>query len=227
MVELFVVKPTAHLIVSGLKPTIPDTDALYIAIGILGATVMPHSVYLHPTIVQNRRAKLVHEKGNTDQVHRIHLRLESVDTVFALIGAMFIRWPLQNVFGDSASVLFGIALIAAGLSSSLVATMAGQTVMDGVLNWSVNVWILRSVTLLPSLAVVLAGLDPTKVLVSSQVVLSFDLPFVLIPLIYFTRKADLMGSFVNSKVTTLALCIIVGVIVVLNLWLLVSLAMGY
>jgi len=110
------------------------------------------------------------------------------------------------------------------LSSSLVATMAGQTVMDGFLNWTINVWIRRSVTLLPSLAIVLAGLEPTKVLVASQVALSFELPFVLIPLVYFTRNQDLMGSFVNSRITTIILGIIVAVIVFLNLWLIVSLA---
>jgi manganese transport protein len=249
VIELFVAKPSAHLIFSGLKPTIPDTEALYIAIGILGATVMPHSVYLHPDIVQDRRSRLVEEKGNTEDVHRNHLRFESVDTVLALIGAMFVNAAMlivaatalngtgidtvedayttvQDIFGEYASVLFGVALIAAGLSSSLVATMAGQIVMDGFLNWSVNVWIRRSVTLLPSLAIVVVGLEPTKVLVASQVALSFELPFVLIPLVYFTRKPDLMGSFVNSKVTTAVMCIIVGVIVVLNMWLLVSMAIG-
>lgn len=249
VIELFVAKPSAHLIFSGLKPTIPDTEALYIAIGILGATVMPHSVYLHPDIVQDRRSRLVEEKGNTEDVHRNHLRFESVDTVLALIGAMFVNAAMlivaatalngtgidtvedayttvQDIFGEYASVLFGFALIAAGLSSSLVATMAGQIVMDGFLNWSVNVWIRRSVTLLPSLAIVVVGLEPTKVLVASQVALSFELPFVLIPLVCFTRKPDLMGSFVNSKVTTAVMCIIVGVIVVLNMWLLVSMAIG-
>ena len=133
---------------------------------------------------------------------------------------------LEDIFGSYASILFGLALIAAGLSSSLVATMAGQTVMDGFLNWNVNVWIRRSVTLLPSLAIVLAGLEPTKVLVASQVALSFELPFVLIPLVYFTRDRDLMENFVNTKTTTSLLCIIVGIIVILNAWLLVSLAMG-
>jgi len=247
IIELFVAKPSARLVFSGLKPTIPDTDALYIAIGILGATVMPHSVYLHPAIVQERRERLVAEKGNTEAVHRLHLRFETADTVLALIGAMFVNGAmlvvaaaalsgtgietveesyvtLQDVFGNYASILFGIALIFAGLSSSLVATMAGQTVMDGFLNWTINVWIRRSVTLLPSLAIVLAGLEPTKVLVASQVALSFELPFVLIPLVYFTRKQDLMGRFVNSRITTIILGIIVAVIVVLNLWLIVSLA---
>ena len=247
VVELFIAKPSAELVFSGLKPTIPNTDALYIAIGILGATVMPHSVYLHPDIVQDRRERLVLEKGNTEDVHRLHLKFETADTALALIGAMFVNGAMlivaaaalsgtgidtvedayitvEGVFGSYASILFGMALIAAGLSSSLVATMAGQTVMDGFLNWSVNVWVRRSVTLLPSLAIVLIGLEPTSVLVASQVALSFELPFVLIPLVYFTRDKELMGGFVNSNLTTAALCTIVGVIVILNVWLITSLA---
>ena len=247
VIELFLAKPSAKMIFSGLKPTIPDTDALYIAIGILGATVMPHSVYLHAAIVQERRQILVAERGNADAVHRLHLQFEMVDTIIALIGAMLINGAMlvvaaaalfgtgiatveeahvavKDVFGNYASILFGIALIAAGLSSSLVATMAGQTVMDGFLNWSINVWIRRSITLVPSLIIVLIGLPPTKVLVASQVALSFELPFVLIPLVYFTCKQDLMGSFVNSTPTTTVMCIIVSVIVVLNVWLIVSLA---
>ena len=249
VIELFISKPTAHLIFSGLKPTIPDTEALYIAIGILGATVMPHSVYLHPDLVQDRRTRLMDQKGDTEQVHRQHLRFESADTVLALIGAMFVNAAMlvvaaaalagtgidtvedayttvEGVFGSYASILFGVALIAAGLSSSLVATMAGQTVMDGFLNWNVNVWIRRSFTLIPSLAVVLVGLEPTKVLVASQVALSFELPFVLIPLFYFTCKKDLMGSFVNSKFTSFVMFIITALIIVLNIWLLISLATG-
>jgi manganese transport protein len=170
-----------------------------------------------------------------------------VDTIIALFVALFINSAMlvvaaatlfgtgidtveqayitvQKVFGSYASILFGIALIASGLSSSLVATMAGQTVMDGFLNLSINVWIRRSITLVPSLIIVLVGLPPTKVLLASQVALSFELPFVLIPLVYFTCKQDLMGSFVNSTPTTTVMCIIVGVIVVLNVWLIVSLA---
>jgi len=104
--------------------------------------------------------------------------------------------------------------------------MAGQTVMDGFLNWSVNVWIRRSVTLVPSLIIVMIGLDPTKVLLASQVALSFELPFVLIPLLYFTCQRDLMGGFVNHPITTALMGTIVGIIIVLNAWLLVALAQG-
>ncbi|MFB6140933.1 MAG: Nramp family divalent metal transporter [Halosimplex sp.] len=247
--EMALARPTAGQIASGLVPGIPDASALYIAIGILGATVMPHSVYLHPYIVQDRRSKLVERDGDSEAVHRRHFRLESVDTVFALFGAMFVNAAmlivaaaalqgtgietlteayvtLRGVFGANASLAFGVALIAAGLSSSLVATMAGQTVMDGFLDLNVSVWIRRSVTLVPSLVIVAAGFDPTSVLVASQVALSFELPFVLIPLLWFTREKGLMGSFRNRSTTTGVVAVVVGLIVVLNVWLLYSTLLG-
>ena len=247
--EMALARPTAGQIASGLVPGIPDASALYIAIGILGATVMPHSVYLHPYIVQDRRSKLVESDGDSEAVHRRHFRLESVDTVLALCGAMFVNAAmlivaaaalqgtgietlteayvtLRGVFGANSSLAFGIALIAAGLSSSLVATMAGQTVMDGFLDLDVSVWIRRSVTLVPSLVIVAAGFDPTSVLVASQVALSFELPFVLIPLLWFTREKGLMGSFRNRSATTGVVAVAVGIIVVLNVWLLYSTLVG-
>jgi manganese transport protein len=247
--EMVLAQPTTTQIASGLVPSIPGPAGLYIAIGILGATVMPHSVYLHPYIVQDRRSRLIEAEGDTEAVHRRHFRLESIDTVLALFGAMFVNAAmlivaaaalqgtgietlneayvtLAGVFGANASLAFGIALIAAGLSSSLVATMAGQTVMDGFLDLNVNVWIRRSVTLVPSLVIVIAGFDPTAVLVASQVALSFELPFVLIPLLWFTREAGLMGSFRNTSRTTGVLGIVIVLIVALNVWLLYSTLLG-
>jgi manganese transport protein len=247
--EMILAKPTGGQIARGLSPGIPNSNALYIAIGILGATVMPHSVYLHPYIVQDRRSRLIEDEGDTEEVHRRHYVLESVDTVIALFGAMFVNAAmlivaaaalqgtgietlneayvtLTGVFGANASLAFGIALIAAGLSSSLVATMAGQTVMDGFLDLNINVWIRRSVTLAPSLAIVIAGFDPTSVLVASQVALSFELPFVLIPLVWFTREEGIMGSFRNSSRTTGVLGIVIALIIVLNIWLLYSTVFG-
>ncbi|GGL48577.1 Nramp family divalent metal transporter [Halocalculus aciditolerans] len=247
--EVWLAKPSAANVAAGLAPSLPDATALYVAIGILGATVMPHSIYLHPYIVQDRRKRLVAESGDTDDVHRRHLRFESVDTILALFGAMFVNaamlvvaaaaltgtgietleeayLTLAGVFGANASLAFGVALIAAGLSSSLVATMSGQTVMDGFLDWNVSVWVRRSVTLVPSIAVVAAGFDPTSVLVASQVALSFELPFVLLPLLYFTREKRLMGAFTNRRPTTAALGVVVAVVVALNGWLLYATLLG-
>jgi len=247
--EMVLARPDAGQIVTGLTPSLPDASALYVAIGILGATVMPHSVYLHSTIVQDRRDRLIADAGDTEAVHRRHFRLESIDTSVALLGAMFVNGAmlivaaaslqgtgietlneayltLQSVFGSNASLAFGIALIAAGLSSSLVATMAGQTVMDGFLDTNLNVWLRRSVTLVPSIAIVMAGFDPTSVLVASQVALSFELPFVLIPLLWFTYQEEIMGPFTNRRTTTYGLGLVVGLVVVLNVWLLYSTLLG-
>ncbi|MFA9517006.1 Nramp family divalent metal transporter [Halopenitus sp. H-Gu1] len=247
--EMVLAQPTASQIGAGLTPKIPNTSALYIAIGILGATVMPHSVYLHPAIVQDRRTRLIEANGDSESVHRRHFYLESADTVLALFGAMFINGAmlivaaaalqgtgistltdayvtLSGVFGNHASLAFGVALIAAGLASSLVATLAGQTVMDGFLDLNVNVWIRRSVTLIPSLVIVIAGFDPTRVLVASQVALSFELPFVLIPLLWFTHEEDVMGGFRNRTRTTYLLTVVIGLIVALNVWLLYSTLLG-
>lgn len=240
--EMILARPTAAIIASGLVPSLPGPSALYVAIGILGATVMPHSVYLHSTLVQDRRAKLIHTRGDSEAVHRHHFHLEALDTSAALFAAMFVNAAmlvvaaaalqgtgistleeayvtLSRVFGTHSSLAFGIALIAAGLSSSLVATMAGQTVMDGFLDLNVNVWLRRSVTLVPSIAIVVAGFEPTSVLVASQVALSFELPFVLVPLLLFTRDEGIMGRFRNRSYTTGALGVIVGLISLMNGWL--------
>ena len=242
--EMVLARPSAQMILSGLVPQIPDANALYVAIGILGATVMPHSVYLHSTLVQDRRAGLVAEEGDTEDVHRRHILLETLDTGGALFLAMFVNAAmlivaaalvgtgistleeayvtLDNVFGDYAAPAFGVALIAAGLSSSFVATMAGQTVMDGFLNLRINVWLRRSVTLVPSRVIVAVGFEPTAVLIASRVALSFELPFVLVPLLLFTSSAAVMGPFRNRPLTSWALGAIVVVISVLNGWLIVS-----
>lgn len=247
--EMVLARPAADSIVQGLIPSIPGDRALYVAIGILGATVMPHSVYLHSTLVQERRRRLIHADGDSEHVHRRHFHLESLDTMFALFAAMFVNAAmlivaasalmgtgigtleeayitLQHVFGANSSLAFGIALIAAGLSSSLVATMAGQTVMDGFLNLHINVWLRRSATLIPSLIIVMIGFEPTGVLVASQVVLSFELPFVLIPLLMFTRNPEIMGAFRNRTITNWALGSAVGLITLLNGWLIYSSVLG-
>lgn len=243
--EMFLAEPTSQIIISGMIPTLPGPSALYVAIGILGATVMPHSVYLHSILVQDRRRLLMKSRGDTEKMHRHHLHLESFDTGLALFAAMFVNAAmlivaaaaltgtgieslneayitLNRIFGEYSSLAFGIALISAGLSSSLVATMAGQTVMDGFLQLNVNVWLRRSITLIPSILIVIAGFEATRVLVASQVALSFELPFVLIPLLLFTQDRSIMGSFVNKRLTTWILGIIVAVISLLNIWLLVT-----
>jgi manganese transport protein len=243
--EMVLAHPPAHTVVQGLIPSLPGNAALYVAIGILGATVMPHSIYLHSVLVQDRRKQLIEVKGDTEATHRHHLHLEFFDISTALVGAMFVNaamliiaavalsgtgistlsdayGTLSKVFGQYSSLAFGIALIAAGLASSLVATMAGRTVMDGFLDLNISIWVRRSVTLIPSLAVVVAGVGATKVLIASQVGLSFELPFVLIPLLLFTSNKEIMGAFCNRSLTSYILGIIVIGISLLNVYLLYS-----
>jgi manganese transport protein len=128
---------------------------------------------------------------------------------------------LEPLLGQAASVVFALSLLASGLSSSSVGTMAGQVIMQGFLSWEIPVWIRRMVTMVPSLIVISLGLDPTTTLVFSQVVLSFGLPFAVIPLVMFTSKRELMGVLVNRRLTTIIASLVAGLIVVLNIYLLV------
>jgi manganese transport protein len=127
---------------------------------------------------------------------------------------------LEPLLGPAASWIFAISLLASGLSSSSVGTMAGQVIMQGFLKRHIPIWVRRLVTMAPTLVVIAIGLDPTRTLVISQVVLSFGLPFAVIPLIQFTRRRDIMGEMVNKPMTTVIAWIIAGLIVALNLYLL-------
>lgn len=127
---------------------------------------------------------------------------------------------LQPLLGSAASWVFAVSLLASGLSSSSVGTMAGQVIMQGFLHWHIPVWIRRLVTMAPSLIVIALGLDPTRTLVLSQVVLSFGLPFAIIPLVMFTARREVMGVLVNRRFTTVLVSIVAGLIIALNLYLL-------
>jgi manganese transport protein len=213
-----------------------------LAAGILGATVMPHVIYLHSALTQDRVI------AKDDAQRRRLFRFEVVDILVAMGIAGFVNVAmllmaavtfhgtglvsadddlilrsyetLTPILGNGASFIFGISLIAAGLSSSTVGTMAGQVIMRGFLGWQIPIWIRRGVTMLPALIVIALGVDATRTLVISQVVLSFGIPFALIPLVLFTRRPALMGSLVNRRLTTLAASAVAVVIVSLNLFLL-------
>jgi len=240
VLELFFIGPDPNEVAVGLLPSLPGPTALYLAAGILGATVMPHSVYLHTRIVQDRRERLIRIDGDTFAAHRRHFELERIDTAAALFVAMFVNGAmlvvaafalpnldapvtldaayatLSNTVGELASHVFALALVAAGLSSSLVATLSGQVVIDGFLEIDLSPWIRRSATLIPSLAIVLLGFDPTSVLVFSQVLLSLELPFVLVPLVWFVQHEGVMGEFAAPRATLALLSAIVGVVILLN-----------
>ncbi|MGN6031163.1 MAG: Nramp family divalent metal transporter [Thermomicrobiales bacterium] len=224
-----------------VRPRFDGTESVLLAVGILGATVMPHVIYLHSALTQDR------VRVTEPRLQRKLFRFELVDVVLAMTiagavnAAMLIMAAttfyyaglsevasiedayrtLEPLLGSAASVVFGISLLAAGLSSSTVGTMAGQVIMQGFLHWSIPLWVRRTVTILPSLFVIGIGLDPTRTLVVSQVVLSFGIPFALVPLVMFTRSRDIMGeTLVNRRLTTIAATAVAALIIGLNLFLL-------
>lgn len=229
-----------------LHPTLADGESLLLAVGIVGATVMPHVIYLHSALTQGRVVV------QTEAAKRRLFRYELVDVVLAMgiagliNGAMLIMaaatfhtggfyelsaltdayLTLGPLLGPLAAAVFAAALLASGLSSSTVGTMAGQVIMQGFLRRKVPVWLRRLVTMLPAVAVIGAGFDPSRALVLSQVVLSFGIPFALIPLIIFTRSRRLMGSLANSRPTTAAVVVVAAVIIGLNLFLLFQTLVG-
>ncbi len=227
-------------------PQFSGAESILLATGILGATVMPHAIFLHSALMQDRI--VVREPA---QLRRL-FRLEIVDVLVAmglasLINAamlimaastFFLRGlshvgtiqeahqTMQPLLGSASSAVFAISLLAAGLSSASVGTMAGQVMMQGFVHRHIPPWLRRLVTMGPSLIVIIIGLDPTRTLVISQVVLSFGLPFAVIPLVMFTRRRDVMGVLVNRRITTILASLIAGLIIALNLYLLDQLFAG-
>jgi manganese transport protein len=210
-------------------------------VGITGATVMPHVIYLHSALTQHRVV------GVTEAEKQRIYRFELVDVVIAMSIAGLINMSmliiaastfyeqglvdvgddltevyqaLGTYLGSNADVLFGVALLASGLSSSSVGTLAGQVVMQGFIGRQIPLFLRRLVTMLPALVVVAVGVNPARALVMSQVVLSFGIPFALIPLILFCRNRKLMGSLVNRRSTTIAGVLVATVIIALNIFLL-------
>jgi len=207
---------------------------------------MPHVIFLHSALTQGRI--VVREPAQLRQLY--HFEIVDVLVAMGLAGlinaamlmmasATFHRGgmtgvgtieqahrTLEPLLGAASSWIFAISLLASGLSSSSVGTMSGQIIMQGFLHRQIPVWIRRLVTMVPSLIVILIGLDPTRTLVISQVVLSFGLPFAIIPLVLFTRRRDLMGVLVNRRLTTILAAVIAALIVALNIYLLVQTFVG-
>ena len=240
VVEIFLVRPEWGLIVHDtFVPHFTNTESILLATGILGATVMPHAIFLHSALTQGR---VVVKKP--EQQRRL-FRFEIIDVVIAMLiassvnAAMLITsaatffktgtnvgtleqayLTLQPLLGRASGVIFGVALLASGLASSSVGTMAGQVIMQGFLHFHIQPWIRRIVTIVPSLIVIFIGFDPTRTLVLSQVVLSFGLPFAIVPLVMFTRRKDIMGVLVNGWLTTLLASLSATLIIALNFFLL-------
>ncbi len=240
VIEMFLGHPDwpsiAH---STFIPHFTNSESILLGAGILGATVMPHAIFLHSALTQGR----VVVKKPEQQKRLFHF--EIIDVVIAMViassvnAAMLITSAaafhvggasvgtleeayrtLQPLLGRAAGIVFGVALLASGLSSSSVGTMAGQVIMQGFLRFHIPPWIRRIVTIIPSLIVIFIGLDPTRTLVISQVVLSFGLPFAVIPLVLFTSNKHLMGALVNNWITTFLASLSAALIVALNFFLL-------
>ncbi len=231
---------------SAVTPRFQGTESVLLAVGILGATVMPHVIFLHSSLTQNRI-----RTTSAEQKRRL-FRFQLVDVTVAMglagliNGAMLVMAAatfhqagltqvasieeayrtLTPLLGPLASVVFAISLLAAGLSSSTVGTMAGQVIMQGFLHWHVPIWVRRLVTMAPAIVVIAMGLDPTRTLVLSQVVLSFGIPFALVPLVQFTRRGELMGVLVNHRWTTAVAWFVATGIIALNLYLLFRIFTG-
>jgi manganese transport protein len=226
---------------SAVTPRIADAQALMLAVGIIGATVMPHAIYLHSGLTQARTPV-----RNDDERRRV-LRFSNREVVVALAVAGLINmamvlmassafhaghddvaeietayYTLTPLLGGAASALFLISLIASGISSSAVGTMAGQIIMQGFVRFRIPVWLRRLVTMLPAFVVVGLGVDSTQALVVSQVVLSIALPLPMIALLIFSSRTDIMGPFVNSKLTNAAAIVGATIVLVLNAFLIVQ-----
>jgi manganese transport protein len=227
-------------------PQFAGPTSVLVATGILGATVMPHAIYLHSALTQNRIVT-----SDRQQMRRLY-HFELIDVLVAMGLASLINMSmlimaastfydtgmthvatieeayrtLEPLLGAAASVIFAISLLASGLSSSSVGTMAGQIIMQGFLHWHIAPWLRRLITMAPALIVIMLGWDPTTTLVLSQVVLSFGLPFAIIPLVMFTRRRDLMGDLVNRTSTTVLAMIVAALIVALNGYLLFQIFTG-
>jgi manganese transport protein len=225
-------------------PEFGSSEAVLLSVGILGATVMPHVIYLHSALTQDR---LVPE---TDEDAQTLLRYTRVDVIIAMSIAGLINVAmlvmaastffqkglldvdslegahktLEPILGGASSVLFALALLASGLSSSAVGTLSGQVVMQGFIRRQIPLMVRRLVTMIPAFVVIAIGIDPSRTLVLSQVVLSFGIPFALVPLVYFTARRDIMGALVNRQITTVAASVIAAVIIGLNIFLLVQTA---
>lgn len=239
VIELFMAKPDLTEIARGLFVPHIDGKSIYVAIGMLGATVMPHNIYLHSALVQTRA-----KPGDAEHNRKV-FKFAIADSVVALNAAFFVNAAilimaaavfarngiavasieeahatLTPLLGPLASLVFAIALLASGLSSSTTGTLAGQVVMEGFLHIRWKPWIrrlvTRGITMVPAVIAIAVGADPLKILVFSQVALSFQLPFAIIPLLHFTRDRKLMGEYVNRPLTNVLAVLVTAVILGLN-----------
>ncbi|AIQ20613.1 manganese transport protein MntH [Paenibacillus sp. FSL H7-0357] len=240
--QVIMAKPDAGAVIAGIfTPAFEGVDSILLAAGILGATVMPHAIYLHSSLTQSRVV------GIDEKEKKQIFKLEMIDIVIAMViagavnmamvivaAALFFKNGLvvedldvafqqfRHLAGPVTAVSFGLGLLIAGLSSSSVGTMAGDVVMQGFINKRINLYLRRAITIIPPLAIIAFGINPTRALVMSQVVLSFGIAFALIPLVIFTSNRQIMKGLVNHRITTVLGWIISALVVSLNLFLIVE-----
>jgi manganese transport protein len=240
--ETLRIGPSAHASLRGLIPGLSGTSSLYLAVGIIGATVMPHVIYLHSALTNGRMPV------RDDKERARVLRFERLDVIIALglagvvnmamlaVAAKLFHTPglqglstipaahaqLGHLVGGTAALAFAVALLASGASSSSVGTYAGQVVMVGFINVRVPVLLRRAVTMVPALIVLAVGMNPTSALVLSQVVLSFGIPLALVPLVMMTSRREVMGAHVNRPLTIVLAWGAAGLITALNVFLIVQ-----
>jgi len=244
--ETFHIGPSAHLALRGFIPHLGGSNALYVAVGIVGATVMPHVIYLHSALTNGR------VPVTNDRERRQVLRFERVDVIIALTLAGAINLAMLAVFaklfhtpalsgiatiqdahaeigrlvGGGAALAFAVALLASGASSSSVGTFAGQVVMAGFVGIRIPMVLRRTVTMLPALVILALNVSATDALVLSQVILSFGIPFALVPLVVLTGRRDVMGAQVNGRLVSLAAYAVAAVITAMNVFLIAQQILG-
>lgn len=241
-VQTFVAKPDLASVAGGLFiPRFEGTDSVLLAAGILGATVMPHAIYLHSALTQRRVV------GRTEKEKKLIFRFEFLDILIAMVvagainasmlivaAALFFKNGLfvedldvafqhfGTLAGPVSAILFGVGLLVAGLSSSSVGTLSGDIIMQGFIQYRIPLYVRRLITIIPPIAIIASGVNPTSALVMSQVVLSFGIAFALIPLILFTSKKRIMGDLTNARWVTGISWVIAALVVALNVFLIVD-----
>jgi manganese transport protein len=247
VIELFYANPPLLTVAKhAVVPQFQGTESILLAVGILGATVMPHVIYLHSSLTQSR---IVPE---TDAEAKKLLRYTRIDVIIAMSIAGLINMAmlvmaastffekgltdvgsiesahktLAPLLGSASAAIFAIALIGSGLSSSAIGTLAGQVVMQGFIRKQIPIAVRRLVTMAPAFIAIGIGVDPSRTLVISQVVLSFGIPFALVPLVMFTSRESLMGVLVNHRTTVVVSSIVAGLIISLNVFLLYQTFVG-
>ncbi|MCX8960491.1 divalent metal cation transporter [Erwinia psidii] len=242
VIELVFSQPKFGALMKGVViPSLPTSDAVLLAAGVLGATIMPHVIYLHSSLTQGTAGgSRVERYSSTKLDVAIAMTIAGfVNLAMMATAAAAFHFSghtgiteldqayltLDPLLGRAASLVFGLSLLAAGLSSTVVGTMAGQVVMQGFIHMRIPLLVRRVVTMLPSFIVIVAGWEPTRILLMSQILLSFGIALALVPLLVFTGNRQLMGEMVNSSLMQNTGRIIVLLVISLNLYLLISMVL--